>query len=118
MTASNMSAWSEYLHLLQAVGIPLNTLGLDDIALARSDALAAVTLLANGLAPILGGDVYWRRGLDIEPAYANWHTSRHPDEGIKAQILNSCAQAAKYIENFPKRSDVEPLFSLVVRPQE
>lgn len=104
----------DYQQLLQEKGIPLTALGIKDIGLTRDDALRAVSVLQRDSIPILGGDVYFRRGAKIELAYANWHSDPKPDEDRDNFLRRSWTTAFKYIETFPERQDVEPLFGLVV----
>src|SRR5579863_863512 len=100
-----------YQQLLQDKGIPLSSLGIRDIGLTRDDALRAVSLLQRDSIPILGGDVFFRRGSKIEVAYANWHSDPKPGEDKDAYLGRSWTTTFKYIQDFPVRSDVEPLFA-------
>jgi hypothetical protein len=99
--------------LLLERGVPLNHLGLRDIALEKSQALAAIDLLQDASRSILGGDVYLKRGDRIEVGYANWHSDPKPGEGHENFVLRSCAETRKYIEGFPP-CDAVPLFVFVV----
>jgi hypothetical protein len=103
-----------YQQLLQTKGVPLSGLGIRDIGLTREDALHAVSLLQKDAVPILGGDVFSRRGSKIEVAYANWHSDPKPGEDHDTYCARSWTTTFKYIEGFPDRPDVEPLFALVV----
>lgn len=105
----------EYTQLLEARGVSLASLGLIEVALKTSDALLAVEILAQSGVSILGGDVYFARGSRIEPAYANWFTERRPSDTPDSYLNRSCDEARRYISEFPKRPDVEPLFVIVVK---
>src|SRR5215203_768096 len=110
-TLEDGSLWSEYETLLGRVGIPLDTLGLEEVALRRSDALMAVSILVRNVSPILGGDVYWQRGGIVEPAYANWATQPQTGESKEARAARSGEEAVEYIKGFPAKPGSEPLFS-------
>ncbi len=109
-----MSHTSTLEQLLVAKGISLQALGLREVGLLRGDALDAVGLLRESSVPILGGDVYFIRGESVEQAFANWHTDRHPGEARSEFAERSCRQTMKYIEAFPRRDEVSPVFVLVV----
>jgi hypothetical protein len=94
-------------------GVQLNRPSLKDIALQRADALCAVKLLRTTAIPILGGDVWFRRGGKIEPAYANWHTDGEIGEDKGAYLQRTWDSTERYIREFPVHADAEPLFVLV-----
>jgi hypothetical protein len=104
---------STQMQLLNGKGISLTELGLREIALPRPEALHAVTLLQRDAIPILGGDVFFRQGSKIEWASANWYGNPKPGEGRDEFDGRSTETASKYIEAFPSRADVEPLFAIV-----
>jgi uncharacterized protein (DUF1330 family) len=109
-----MSQTSTLEQMLVAKGISLEELGLREVGLLRGDALQAVELLRESSVPILGGDVYFIRGEGVEQAFANWHTDEHTGEGRSEFAERSCRHTTKYIEAFPHREDVTPVFVLVV----
>ena len=109
-----MNNTSTLEQLLVAKGISLQALGLKEVGLLRGDALHAVELLRESSVPILGGDVYFIRGQSVEQAFANWHTEARAGEGRAEFTERSCGQTTKYIETFPHRGDVSPVFVLVV----
>jgi hypothetical protein len=113
-----MNAKTNYEDLLKKVGIPLTSIGLKEVALSRVDALRAIAMLAGGAMCILGGDVYFRRGDRIDPAYANWYIVQNPSESTKSYIDRSISNAIEYIEGFPKREGEHPIFVLVVREED
>jgi hypothetical protein len=104
----------EFDGLLAKSGVSLASLDIRDIGLLRSDALRAVEILRHGKLPILGGDVYLRRGDRIEVAYANWYTNPKPEEDCETYLRRSWDHTATYIKNFPEFPDAEVLFGLVV----
>lgn len=109
-----MNGEDPYVHFLRARAVSLHELGLSETGLVRADALHATELLRASSVPILGGDVYFMRAASIELAFANWHTDRQPDESWADFADRSCRHCAKYIEEFPIRPDVTPVFVLVV----
>jgi hypothetical protein len=104
---------TDYHTLLVNNGIQLGIPGLEDIALQRADALYAVKLLRTTAIPILGGDVWLRRGSKIELAYANWHTDGEIGEDKGAYLQRTWDSTERYIREFPVPTDAEPLFVLV-----
>lgn len=104
----------DYQKFLDDKGIPLKELGIRDIALERADALRAVEILRNASLPILGGDVYLKRGNKVESAYADWHSDRRSGEELDAYFARSWTTTEDYIKRYPQPPDGTPLFSLVV----
>ena len=74
----------------------------------------AVQFLRKASIPILGGDVYLKRGAKIELAYADWHSDPHRGEDLDRYLERSWAGTANYIRSFSQPPDAMPLFSLVV----
>ena len=109
-----MNRGSTFEGLLMAKGISLHGLGLTEVALPRADALLAAEELRASSVPILGGDVYFVRGGNVEQAFANWHSDRHPGEGLREFAERSYRETTKYIDSFPLRPEVTPVFVLVV----
>jgi hypothetical protein len=104
-----------YQELLAERGICLSDLGIRDIALTRIDALKAVGILQMESIPILGGDVFFRRGSNISVAYANWYCQPKSGEGPEAFSVRSWEKAANYINNFPEHGEKEAVFVIVVK---
>jgi len=109
-----MKASEECSDLLAKSGVSLAPLGIRDIGLARSDALRAVEILRRGQLPILGGDVYLRRGDRLEVAYANWYADPKPEEERETYLHRSWDKAEAYLKSFPQSADSEVLFAIVV----
>ena len=104
----------DYQQLLNSKGVPLDSLGIREVGLTRADALHAIGFLESKSIPILGGDVYFRRGSRIEIAYANWYSDPVPGEAQSEFLGRSWNRAREYIKTFPERQDADPLFVLVV----
>jgi hypothetical protein len=105
---------SEYDHFLESRGIPLNRPGQNELGLKLEDELRAIDLLEESGRPLLGGDVYFSTPIGIQPAYANWSTSSILGETTASNVVRACAEARRYISNFPPKSGAEPLFVLVI----
>lgn len=113
-----MKISSRYQALLDKKGIRLfEDFGIIDMALKRQDALLAVDFLREDGISILGGDVFFQVGTALELAYANWFTEKRAGEDLDAFIKRTCLETASYIEGFPSKSGVTPLFALVVSKQ-
>jgi hypothetical protein len=108
-----MGLSSDYQTLLANRGVQLAVNGLREKALQRADALYAVELLRSAAVPILGGDVWLKRGDKIEPAYANWHTDRMIEEQESEYFRRSWDSTERYVREFREPGDAEPLFVLV-----
>jgi hypothetical protein len=99
---------------VDAKGVSLRSLGIRDIALERDDALRAVEFLRNASVPILGGDVYIKRGEKIELTYADWHSDPKPGENADDYLARSWATMESYIKAYPQPSNAATLFALVI----
>lgn len=88
--------------------------GTAECGLVREDALAAVRLAQQETRAISGGDVYLQIGGEIEPAYANWYVSSHPEESAADYRFRSWEESSHYIAHYPIPDHGTPLFVLVV----
>lgn len=104
----------EFDEFLTKSGISLASLHIRDVGLLRSDALKAVEILRQAKLPILGGDVYLRRGNQITITYDNWNTQPKPSEKLESYLRRSWEETEIYIKSFPERPDAKVLFSIVV----
>jgi hypothetical protein len=105
----------EYQHLLNTRGVALiESVGVPEIALERDAALLAIELLRKASIPILGGDVYVKRGVTIESHYSDWYTDPKPGEIHQSYMDRSWLRTEEYIKNYPQPLDGIPLFVLVV----
>jgi len=105
----------KYEHLLNSKGLPLvELLGIHEVALMREDALAAVELLRNASIPILGGDLYLKRGTSVESASTNWSTTCMPGESEEHYLIRSWENTEKFIKELPQLNGATPLFVLVI----
>lgn len=109
-----MSAHTDFLLLLQNSGHSLASIGLREVGLEKAVALDGIRLLRSASRSILGGDVYFKCGEEIEVAYANWHSDPRSNEGADEFVERSCDEAKRYIEQFPLGA-CTPLFVLIVK---
>ena|SRR6266478_3141219 len=109
-----MKTSNRYIELLNTNGVSLQTLGIRDIGLERSEALLAIEFLKEDSIPILGGDVYLRNGAAIEPSYANWHCDPKPGESKEDYFTRSWLTAEDYIRKYPEPVNGKPLFGIVI----
>ncbi|MBE7539308.1 MAG: hypothetical protein HS122_12960 [Opitutaceae bacterium] len=105
---------TDFFELLEAKGVPLQELGIRDIGLRLKDALLAVQKLRESSVPILGGDVYVKRGDKIQLAYANWHCDPMLGEPYSEYLARSWATTETYIKAYPQSEDATVLFALVI----
>jgi YD repeat-containing protein len=91
-----------------------DALGIREVGLFRTDALRAVEILRHGKLPILGGDVYLRRGDRLLVAYANWYADPKPDEDRDTYLRRSWDRAEAFLMNYPESPGAKVLFAIVV----
>jgi hypothetical protein len=104
----------EFEELLSKSGVSLASLGISDVGLLRSDALRAVEILRRGGVPILGGDVYLKRGERIEVAYANWHIDPEAGEDRESYSKRTWDRTEAYLAKFPNSNGATELFAIVI----
>lgn len=106
-----------YKQFLNTLGTSLACIGLSDKVLPRPDAIRALSLLRGEGSALLGGDVYFKSGSDIEFAYASWDCKQKANEGDEDFLERSLRETKAYIRAFPASPDREPLFALVLKRQ-
>lgn len=105
----------DFAAFLARRGIPLGVPGLNDLGLTRASALEAIANLRSASSPLLGGDVFIRRGTKIVPALANWYCDAVTGEEPAAYARRSLDRAEEYIRGYPSAPpSEEPLFVFVV----
>lgn len=109
-----MNSIHQYSAILLASGVSLADLGLQEVALPRTDALLAVDALRSAGRAILGGDVYHRQNGSIVSAWANWSVEAKPLEGPVSYLQRSWDTAQHYLKAYPEHLGIEPLFSIVI----
>ncbi|MEI6788472.1 MAG: Imm40 family immunity protein [bacterium] len=108
-----MCETSEYSRFVVSRGCSLESLGLSEIALPYADAQQAVKLAIGCHLSILGGDVYYRTGKAMEPAYANWHVDRKDGESDDMYSRRSGEESERYLSALPKPVGKEYLIVIV-----
>lgn len=82
-------------------GIPLLSIGVDDYAFGREDALEFIKRLQEKSILILGGDVLAYHGDKIEYTYDNWSYEAAKDVTWEQAVQNAYLVSKRYIENYP-----------------
>jgi hypothetical protein len=109
-----MIEYSQYTKLLADDGIQLTSLGLDEVALTKKNAMRALDIFVDKKTPVLGGDVYFLKNGRLSSAYANWYTERSPEETISSYAERTWVESREYIRNFVEPPDTAALFVFVL----
>jgi hypothetical protein len=106
-----MSAtWSEEIDSILDLGVSLESIGIKNWALNKTDALNAIKMLENSRIPVLGGDVYKLVGNAVEQTYDNWYCNQEAGESNDDFLCRSLNTARKYIDDYYLN---EALFAVV-----
>lgn len=108
-------AWSEDVRNILAGGIPLSSIGVDNWALTKEQAMLALEEFERRNMPVLGGDVYELVDAYPEPNYDNWYCDRNANESIEDFVARSVHYARDYIERYSNPSGHETFFVLVAQ---
>ena len=92
----------------------LKALGVDDVAFPFKQALAMIALMRVQHVPVLGGDVYLRKGSVISISDDNWYCDQLAGESEGDYARRSCDKAESYINGYNNTSTDEPLISFVL----
>jgi hypothetical protein len=104
--------WTAAVDEILHQGYWLGNVGVQNWALNRNAALDAFSQLERTGVAVLGGDVYVKKGGEIQPNYDNWYCERGPGETALAFTSRSIQVAREYITTYStNRNDV--LFALV-----
>jgi hypothetical protein len=109
-----MKISNRYVELLNTKGVSLQTLGIRDTGLERSEALFAIEFLKEDSIPNFGRRRLPPNGADIEPSYANWHCDPKPGERKEYYFTRSWLTAQDYIKKYPEPVNGKPLFGIVI----
>jgi len=90
----------------------LESLGLQEVAWTKSDALELLAQLEGSAISVLGGDVYSTSSGRLKPAYENWFCERRSEEELQAYAERSQHVAVAFLRAYPDRP--EALFALVL----
>lgn len=102
--------WSNAADLILKDGLSLESLGIKNWALGRSEAIDAVSKLVECGIPTLGCDVYLLRDEKVEQTYDSWYCNRLLDEPEIDFAKRSAEAAIKYMKRY---SSDFPLFAIV-----
>jgi hypothetical protein len=92
------------------VGIYLNSIDVNNWALTREQALAAISKLAELQIPILSGEIYKKTNNSFEILYDNWYSNKNATEADFEYLERSISKSLEYINNYP---DENVFFGLV-----
>ncbi|MBP6390686.1 MAG: hypothetical protein KA175_07050 [Flavobacteriales bacterium] len=99
------------IELLSREGRTLSSIGVNDWALTRDQALVIISEFDAMNVAILGGDVFEDKEGRIAHTYENWYCDRRLDETDEAYRIRANEKARAYIRDYPISSH---LFTLVV----
>jgi len=94
----------------------LESLGLQEVAWTKSDALELLAQLEGSAVAVLGGDVYSMSSGRLKPANENWSCERRSREGLQAYAERSQQVAVAFLRAYPDLP--EALFALVLSQDE
>lgn len=97
-----------------SIGLRLDIIGVDNWALTRSQALAALDKISETDASVLGGDVLSVTGQDIRHNYDNWACDHKIGEAEIEYKKRSIVAARDYIIKYPA-GDGDVLFEIVCK---
>lgn len=104
------TTWSKEIDEILSTGSPLHDSGVNNWALSRDRALAALDRLeASGVA-VLGGDVYLKTDGGIRGNCDNWYFDIEVSELNTRRVRDSIERARDYIRHYPLP---DALFALV-----
>ena len=95
-------------------GISLNCIGVENWALTRSQALAALEGLKNLNSTVLGGDVIQFVKNAPRYTYDNWFCEMEDGESTTAFATRSLVVAKSFISDYRNADVQEPFFALVL----
>lgn len=100
--------------IIEVCGIPLHSLGVDNWALSKDQALLTLTYFKRMGVPVIGGDVYAIKNGEIEHTYDSWYCEeKKNDEEYSEFVKRSVDHAEKYILKYNIADDRKIFFSLV-----
>jgi CO dehydrogenase/acetyl-CoA synthase beta subunit len=106
-------AWSEDVKKILEKGVSLSSVGIDNWALNKDQAMLAIDEFEKHKIPVLGGDVYEIVDGYPEANYDNWYCDRNANEDLEGFVARSVGYARDYIENYSNPSGRETYFVLV-----
>jgi hypothetical protein len=101
-------------NILEA-GRVLTEYGSNNWALARAEALVAISAIEDKSRVLLGGDVWLASEAALSPTGDSWHFEPNPELPHSIDVRDGAARAKAYVTTYPDRGDGIPYFELVVR---
>ena len=99
--------------ILREEGDSLNSIGIQNWALPKREALFAISELKKMGVAITGGDVYRLNGDSFELTYDNWYCQRLDSESGLEYINRSVLVASEYIKGYVNHQKGNICFAIV-----
>ena len=81
-------------------GVSLESVGVNNYALNKTNALRLLDLLAEQKVAVLGGDVYVLKNNQLSLTYDNWYSDKGSSESDDAFCSRSISETEKYIKSY------------------
>jgi hypothetical protein len=96
--------WSNKIESILKMGKPLDSIGVNNWALSKKEALIAIEKLTQECVPILGGDVYEMINGRLKSTYDSWYCDIEEDESENSFLIRSIDKAGTYIRKYNARN--------------
>jgi len=107
-------AWLKKIETILSRGVSLHEAGVNNWALNREEALAAIGEFEDKGIAVLGGDVYELSDGSLEPNYDSWYCDKKASESLEEFIHRSTNYSREYICNYTSVRDADIFFVFVV----
>ncbi|PID44174.1 MAG: hypothetical protein CSB47_11585 [Proteobacteria bacterium] len=107
--------WSEDVKKILESGVSLSSVGINNWALNKDQAMLAIDEFEKHKIPVLGGDVYEMVDGYPEANYDNWYCDRNANEELEDFVARSAGNARDYIESYSNLSGQETYFVLIAQ---
>lgn len=94
--------------------ISLKSIGVNNIALLKKDALEMLETVKSLEIPVLGGDVCEFFNGNLEYNYDNWYCNKEANESYKNFVERSVKKAKEYIKDYSIPNNKDVYFSIVL----
>jgi hypothetical protein len=92
----------------------LESIGINELAWKKEDAIQVIKELIEIKKAILGGDVYKKNKKLIQPTYDSWYCEMNSNENIDDFSLRSINKSIDYIKNYNEKNNGEYYYTIVV----
>ena len=99
------------------IAVNLGSIGVNQLAWNRKDALDLLQNIQEADIGILGGDLYVQEGDSISSTGDNWYCERIPDEDDQSYYARSKLESIQFINKKTDIEDENSLFVLVMTEQ-